>query len=99
MTKAKEIVQNFLFKIDPNATYPREEILEKFVHRLNIQRNPKRQPTPYGVAFVASVMERSQIKNAALLCWFYNHCASSRNFTETWHNLTANIETVDKAGD
>lgn len=88
MTIAAEIIQNFLFKIDPSATYPREEILEKFVCRLNEER-PSSQKRPYCTALVAMRMRDSGINNAALLCWFYSYCdelahGKPKAFSELW---------------
>lgn len=91
MTKAAEIIQNFLFKIDPCATYPSEEILAKFVDRLNAERNP-RDGRPYHPALVMARMRDSGINSAALLCWFYSFCdqkaqGAPKGFSVTWWQL------------
>lgn len=87
MSKAAEIIQNFLFKVDPSATYPREEILVKFVERLNSERPANQRP--YCTALVASRMSESGINSAALLCWFYSFCeiegaGSPKGFSSLW---------------
>lgn len=100
MTKVTEIIENFLFKKDPCATLPQEEILAKFVHRLNSQRNPELYPTPYNNVSVLSRMNQAGIKNAALLCWFYDLCAESSHFADTWLNLLSNVDkAVEKPGE
>lgn len=61
----------------------RQEILKKFVVRLNKER----EGTGYGplrAAFIASRMYQSGLNTDYLLCWFYGYCAEAQSFTRTW---------------
>lgn len=91
-SKIKEIIDQFLFKKDPSATYPREEILAKFVHTLNTQRNIHSHRAPYSSTFVSIIMEKGGVRNTAIMCWFYEYCEESGDFSGTWHNLLRNVD-------
>lgn len=93
-TKVAEIIKGFTFKKDPCATFPKKQIIEKFVTRLNAQRNPREYPSMYNAVFVEARLALAGVRGDAWMCWFYNHCAESHHFTETWHNLLSEVDKI-----
>lgn len=90
-TKVAEIIKDFAFKKDPCALLPKEQIIEKFVTRLNAQRKPREYPLIYNAVFVEARLARGGVRSDAWMCWFYDFCSESRHFTETWHNFLQEV--------
>lgn len=81
MIHFKELLQNY--KIDETKTlYPRQELIKKFLDRLNETRTGKYRPLLPG--FVASKMYRSGLKDDQDLNWFYGYCSDAQNFSSCW---------------
>ncbi len=81
MQSFKELLQNY--KIDDSKVlYPRQELIKKFVDRLNASRIGKYPPLKAG--FVASRMYRAGLKDDMDLNWFYGYCDDAKNFSSCW---------------
>lgn len=63
--------------------YPRQELIKKFVDRLNIER----EGTKYkklDPKFVAIKMYQSGLKSDFLLNWFFGYCNDAKHFSKCW---------------
>lgn len=80
-----ELLRSFKIAPPPMNTkvlYPRQELIKKFVDRLNADRGGKFRPL--SPAFIASKMYQSGLKNDFLLNWFYGYCNDAKNFSKCW---------------
>lgn len=63
--------------------YPRQEIIKKFVDRLNSSRTESNlKPLPASV--YAIKMYQSGLEDDQDLNWFYGYCNDAKNFSSCW---------------
>lgn len=88
-----EVTNSSLFHpdIENEKLNPRQEIIKKFVDRLNEDRktakdkdNKPMKLKPLEPSFVASKMYDSQLNTNRALLWFYGYCDEAKNFSSTW---------------
>lgn len=62
--------------------YPRQELIKKFVDKLNADRTGKYKPLP--ASFYAIKMYDAGLKSDHLLWWFWGYCNETKNFSSCW---------------
>lgn len=78
-----ELLANKKFEKLEKPLYPRQELIKKFVDRLNADRiSGKYKPLP--ASFYATKMYDAGLKTDFLLWWFWGYCNDSKNFSKTW---------------
>lgn len=82
MQHISELLQQYKPEKKEKVLYPRQELIKKFVDRLNLDRgNGRKKLSP---AFIASKMYNAGLKTDFLLNWFYGYLNDSANFSAFW---------------
>lgn len=63
--------------------YPRQELIKKFVDRLNASRLEGGYK-PLTARFIATKMYQAGLKDDFDLWWFWGWCNDSKNFSSCW---------------
>jgi len=66
-----------------NTLNERQELIKKFVDRLNLDRSNGGYK-PLSPSFYASKMYDAGLNSNFLLWWFWGYCNDSKNFSSTW---------------
>ena len=78
-----DIIKNLDVSKMEKPLHPRQEIMKKFVDRLNTDRvSVGYKPLP--ASFYAIKMYDSGLKSDFLLWWFWGYCKDSKNFSSCW---------------
>jgi hypothetical protein len=81
-----ELLKNFQYrKAEENTKvlYPRQELMKKFVDRLNAERDPLHFK-PLSPAFIATKIYDAGLKTDRQLNWFYGYCNEAKQFSKCW---------------
>lgn len=78
-----ELLQQIQEQPKEKLLYPRQELIKKFVDRLNAERDGIKYKKLSPV-FIASKMYNSGLKDDLDLQWFYGYCNDARNFSKCW---------------
>ena len=79
----KEYEQRKLNNPEEKVLYPRQELIKKFVDKLNSDRVAGGYK-PLPASFYAIKMYDAGLKSDFLLWWFWGYLKESKNFSSTW---------------
>ncbi len=79
----REALEKKLRQKPKKVLYPRQELIKKFVDRLNEDRIASKM-TPLPPHIYAIKMYQSGLKTDFLLWWFYGYCNDARDFSKCW---------------
>lgn len=84
MKTIQELLKDFEDrKPQGKVLYPRQELIKKFVDKLNSDRViGGYKPLP--ASFYAIKMYDAGLKSDFLLWWFWGYCSESKYFSKTW---------------
>jgi hypothetical protein len=82
-TRISDLLKNFDIKKAEKPLYPRQELIKKFVDKLNSDRIcGGYKPLP--ASFYAIKMYDAGLKSDYLLWWFWGYCNDAKSFSSCW---------------